>query len=123
MAYPAPGHPFSGVRNFWSNPRMILPESGTPLGVEGISDNAAVLTRNRFWFAASGDESGQCVSAGGGSHSGRCAFNFNWSIKEVSRLEVGLFSRKNSLESRKEWMVDIKTSLDFSRNLLMEIRC
>ena len=62
MAYPAPGHPFSGVRNFWSNPRIILPESGTPLGVEGVSDNAKVLTQTRFTNAAFGDESGQCGS-------------------------------------------------------------
>ena len=46
MAYPYEGHPFKGVRNFWSNPRMTLPESGTALGVEGESDNAAVLTNN-----------------------------------------------------------------------------
>ena len=69
MAYPAPGHPGQGVRNFWSNPRMILPETGTPLGVEGVSDNARVLTKNRFTFAATGDETGQCWSTGeGGKH-------------------------------------------------------
>ena len=45
---------------------MILPESGTPLGVEGESDNAGVLTKNRFTYAATGDESGQCGSTGGG---------------------------------------------------------
>ena len=67
MAYPdsAEGHPGQGVRNFWSNPRMILPESGTPLGVEGVSDNAWVLTKNRFEYAETGDESGQC---GAGKH-------------------------------------------------------
>ena len=63
MAYGTEGHPYR--RNYWSNPRMILPESGTPLGVEGVSDNAAVLTNNRFTYAATGDESGQC---GGGKH-------------------------------------------------------
>ena len=74
MAYPYEGHPGQGVRNFWSNPRMILPESGTPLGVEGLSDNAGVLTKNRFTYAATGDESGQCWSTGvntlfgGGKH-------------------------------------------------------
>ena len=66
MAYSSEGHPFQGVRNFWSNPRMILPESGTPLGVKGVSDNAGVLTKNRFTYAATGDESGQCGSTGGG---------------------------------------------------------
>ena len=70
MSYPDPanGYPFEGVRNFWSNPRMILQESGTPLGVWGMADNAAVLTRNRFTYAATGDESGQCGSTGGGKH-------------------------------------------------------
>ena len=68
MAYPSEGHPFSGVRNFWSNPRMILPESGTALGVAGVSDNAGVLTKNRFIFAATGDESGQCGSTVGGKN-------------------------------------------------------
>ena len=70
MAYPAPGHPFQGVRNFWSNPRMILPESGTPLGVEGEADNAGVLTKYRFTYAAFGDESGECTTGGGGGGGG-----------------------------------------------------
>ena len=45
---------------------MILPESGTPLGVEGEADNAGVLTKYRFTYAATGDESGQCTTGGGG---------------------------------------------------------
>ena len=68
MAYPDEGHPGQGVRNFWSNPSLVLPESGTPLGVFGVSDNAGVLTKNRFRYAATGDESGQCWSTGGGKH-------------------------------------------------------
>ena len=64
MSYSAEGH--QKRINYFSNPRMILPESGTPLGVEGEADNAGVLTKNRFTFAATGDESGQCGSTGGG---------------------------------------------------------
>ena len=68
MAYGTEGHPYR--RNYWSNPRMILPESGTPLGVEGEADNAAVLTKYRFTYAATGDESGQCTTGGGGGGGG-----------------------------------------------------
>ena len=64
MSYSAEGH--QKRINYFSNPRMILPESGTRLGVWGESDNAAVLTRNRFRYAATGDESGQCGGSGGG---------------------------------------------------------
>ena len=58
MAYRSGDHLYR--RNYWSNPRLNLPESGTSLGVEGVSDNALVLTNNRFTYAATGDESGQC---------------------------------------------------------------
>ena len=64
MAYRSGDHLYR--RNYWSNPRLNLPESGTSLGVEGVSDNALVLTNNRFTYAATGDESGQCESVGGG---------------------------------------------------------
>ena len=63
MAYPSEDHQL--VVNYWSNPRMVLPKSDAPLGVEGVSDNAEVLTKKRFKFAATGDESGQCWSTGG----------------------------------------------------------
>ena len=66
MAYPSEDHQL--VVNYWSNPRMVLPKSDAPLGVEGVSDNAGVLTKNRFTYAATGDESGQCGSTGGGKH-------------------------------------------------------
>ena len=69
MAYPWFGHPEEGVKNYWSNPRLNHPVSGTPLGVEGVSDNAGVLTKYRFEYAATGNESGQCGSTeGGGKH-------------------------------------------------------
>ena len=64
MAYRSGDHLYR--RNYWSNPRLNLPESGTSLGVEDVSDNALVLTNNRFTYAATGDESGQCESVGGG---------------------------------------------------------
>ena len=50
---------------------MTLPESGTALGVEGESDNAAVLTNYRFTYAAFGDESGECTPGGGGGGGGQ----------------------------------------------------
>ena len=64
MGYNADGH---GHRvNYYSNPDVILPDTGTPTGVAGTSNNAAVLTRNRFMMAALGDESASCDSSGGG---------------------------------------------------------
>ena len=69
MSYFYEGHPKR--INYFSNPRMILPESGTRLGVRGESDNAAVLTRNRFRYAATGDESGKCGGSGGGGGGGK----------------------------------------------------
>ena len=45
MAYYTSGH--SGRMNYWSNPNVLLPQTGTPTGVEGVSDNARLLTENR----------------------------------------------------------------------------
>ena len=59
LAYNANNH---GQRvNYYSNPAVILPETGTPTGVDGLSNNAAVITENRFAFAAIGDESAVCT--------------------------------------------------------------
>ena len=63
MAYHASGH--GHVVNYYSNPNVILPDTGTPTGLAGVSDNAAVLTKNRFMMAALGDESADCYSAEG----------------------------------------------------------
>ena len=43
--------------NYFSNPHVIFPSTGTPTGEGGKSDNAAVLLRNRFKIADMGDES------------------------------------------------------------------
>merc|ERR1712200_253972 len=55
LAYQRRGH-IERV-NYYSNPNVILPKTGTPTGVRGISNNARVLTVNRFALAAIGDES------------------------------------------------------------------
>ena len=65
LSYEAVGH---NLRvNYYSNPVVIFPLTGTPTGVEGVSNNAAVLMRNIETFAALGDESGTCDSDTGGS--------------------------------------------------------
>lgn len=43
--------------NYYSNPSVILPETGTATGVEGVSDCASVITQNRFHMSNIGDES------------------------------------------------------------------
>ena len=58
MSYNASGH--NERVNYFSNPNVNLPETGTATGVAGISNNAAVLTKNRFNISAVGDESGKC---------------------------------------------------------------
>jgi len=58
LAYSAPGH--NTRVNYYSNPNMAFPWTGRPLGVAGLSDNAALLTRNREFLAAIGDESWPC---------------------------------------------------------------
>jgi len=58
MAYPTRGH---WLRvNYYSNPRVIYSESGTPTGVRGVSNNARVLMRNIARFSRRGDESEPC---------------------------------------------------------------
>ena len=58
LAYSASGH--STRVNYYSNPAVSYPSTGTPTGVTGVSNNAAVITENRFAFAALGDESATC---------------------------------------------------------------
>ena len=62
MAYNAQGH--RERVNYYSNPDVTYPGTGTPTGVEGVSNNAAVITKNRFAMAALGDESSTCSSSG-----------------------------------------------------------
>ena len=47
--------------NYFSNPSVTFPETGKPTGVEGETNNAAVLLRNRFRIANVGDESWKCA--------------------------------------------------------------
>jgi len=62
MAYNAAGH--STRVNYWSNPAVNYPITGTPTGVAGVSNNAALLTLRRYTLAAVGDESSTtCKSA------------------------------------------------------------
>merc|ERR1719322_75746 len=58
MAYFSNGH-YEKV-NYYSNPKVNYPGTGTPTGVARISNNAKVITRNRHSFAGLGDESGVC---------------------------------------------------------------
>ena len=61
LAYSATGH--NTRVNYYSNPAVILPTTGTPTGVEGKSDNAALLTLNRISLSTVGDESSACSTA------------------------------------------------------------
>jgi len=58
LAYNAAGH--SSRVNYYSNPAVTFPGTGTPTGVAGLSNNAAVISRNRFVMAGLGDESATC---------------------------------------------------------------
>ena len=58
MAYPAPKYPTR--TNFFSNPSVEFPDTGTSTGVHGKANNVAVMLRNRFSIANNGDESIGC---------------------------------------------------------------
>ena len=58
LAYSAQGH--RDRKNYYSNPAVLLPNTGTPTGKVGVSNNAAVLNMNRFRMAGVGDESSAC---------------------------------------------------------------
>ena len=60
LAYAAAGH--STRVNYYSNPSVIYPPTGTPTGVEGMSNNAALLLRNRMSMSSIGDESVACAT-------------------------------------------------------------
>ena len=62
LAYSASGH--SSRVNYYSNPNVMYPITGTPTGVAGLSDNAGLLINNRMLMAAVGDESGTCGDSG-----------------------------------------------------------
>ena len=58
LAYSSPGHQWRV--NYYSNPRVDHPYTGTPTGVQGLSDNAAVLLRNIDSLASLGNETASC---------------------------------------------------------------
>ena len=60
LAYTAEGH--KTRVNYYSNPEIIYPVTGTPTGISGVSNNARILTLNRFEMEAWGDESSSCSS-------------------------------------------------------------
>ena len=68
LAYSASNH--RQRVNYYSNPAKTYPTTGTPLGVDGVSNNAAVLLQNRLAMQAVGDESGTCGDNSGTSGSG-----------------------------------------------------
>jgi len=51
------GEHYWSKTNYYSNPNVIHPKTGTVTGVWGVANNARVLTANRFAAAALGDES------------------------------------------------------------------
>jgi len=58
MAFYAPGH--ATRVNYYSNPEITFPVTGTTTGISEVSDNVQVLNENRFDLAAIGDES-ECL--------------------------------------------------------------
>ena len=62
MAYATTDHWFSA--NYYANPDLIYPPTGTPLGVAEVSDCARIITENRIIFSAQGDEGGYCKNKG-----------------------------------------------------------
>ena len=58
MAYDTAGH--SQQVNYFSNPNVIHPLTGTPTGIRGKADCAGVHTKNIDYIAALGDESATC---------------------------------------------------------------
>ena len=60
MAYSKRGH--ETRVNYYSNPSVIHPTTGTPTGASGVCNNARLLTMQRFKLAKMGDESNTCGS-------------------------------------------------------------
>ena len=61
MGYEVPGH--RDRVNYYSNPAVTLPATGTPTGAAGESDVARVFMENIDTVSALGDESASCSSA------------------------------------------------------------
>merc|ERR550517_1959205 len=56
LAYNSPG--YSTRVNYYSNPAINYPGTGTSTGVNGLSNNARVITENRYAMDALGSDSG-----------------------------------------------------------------
>ena len=63
LAYSLAGH--RTRVNYYSNPLVKHPVTGTPTGIAGRADNARLLIQQRFKLAAMGDESNTCGGGGG----------------------------------------------------------
>ena len=72
LAYSAPNH--QTRVNYYSNPSVNLSETQTATGGAGLSNNARVITENRFAFASLGDESAaeMCCPLSWFSFEGNC---------------------------------------------------
>ena len=62
LAYPKKGHWFRV--NYYSNPNVIYPKTGTRTGQSKTANNARVLIQRRFDLADIGDEMTTCVDNG-----------------------------------------------------------
>jgi len=63
LAYSDSGHPRRV--NYYSNPDVRFPSTGTQTGVAGVSNNARVITENRFLMAGCGNEQNTCFASSG----------------------------------------------------------
>ena len=86
--------------NHYSNPDVIFPGSGTPTGIEGTSNNALVISSNRFTFAAIGDESSKCEPM---------IENMN-ADSEMSTADDGWVDVKTTITSKKQEEVTTEVS-------------
>ena len=87
MAYSKKGH--EQRVNYWSNPSVKLSLTGTPTGVAGVSNNAALLTAQRFKLAAVGDEkTGSCIPTGPAPENGEIVCKMQtMSLKKLKTIK------------------------------------
>jgi hypothetical protein len=87
MAYNEAGH--ATRVNYWSNPSVYYPKTGTPTGVAGVSNNAALLTAQRFKLAAVGDEkTGSCKATGPAAENGEIMCKMQTkSLKDMKKIK------------------------------------
>jgi len=63
LGYNADGHRYR--KNYYSNPDVIFPTTGTPTGVTDLSNNARLISSNRFAMAACGTDEPNGACDGG----------------------------------------------------------